>query len=331
LFVNCHAFSDDNDEIKKHFDQEVKGIMNYAEIQWDPQRLDSLWGPGGLYGKSWDPNGDGVLTDDEMIWELENNVWWYTQPITDYWAQFPEVTPNPWMNNYNKAMFENQDGPWSWSVMTYTRDTNNVIIDSSEVTIDHQPYKYFSEINTMNVDPGIVNMNGTDALLAQNCINIRNELAGQTVTHIKWHNVDNYLAFTWPLNYDLSYTNTTLQTAGRDGKPIGSLQWWDTTYEPTSIEEDVNVATTFNLEQNYPNPFNPTTTISYNISKDSNVKLTVYDIMGKEVRSLVNTNKNVGKYNVVWNGKNNSGVNVPTGIYFYKLQSNNKSKKNSFV
>ncbi len=81
----------------------------------------------------------------------------------------------------------------------------------------------------------------------------------------------------------------------------------------------------YKLDQNYPNPFNPTTTISFNINKASNVKLTVYNTMGKEVRSLVNTNKNVGKYNVVWNGKNNSGVNVPTGIYFYKLQSNNKT------
>ncbi|MBD3288729.1 hypothetical protein GF337_08010, partial [candidate division KSB1 bacterium] len=181
LFLNCHAFSDDFDEIKRHFDQEVKGLMNYAEIQWDPQALDSLYGPGGVYGYQYDPNGDGDLTADEMIWELKNNNWFYTQPVVDYWNQFDNVVANPWMNNYNKAMFENQEGPWSWTVWSYERDTADVIIDSTQVTVDHQPFQFFVEENTMNVDPGIINMNGTDELLAQNCINIRTEWAGGTV------------------------------------------------------------------------------------------------------------------------------------------------------
>lgn len=268
LFVNGHAFSDDFDEIKRHFDQEVKGLMNYAEIQWDKQALDSLYGPGGAFGKNFDPNGDGTLTDDELVWVLKNNNWFYTDPIKNYWSQFSNVVANPWMNNYNKAMFENQDGPWSWKVWTYVRDTANVIIDSTEVTVNHNPFKYFSEENTTNVDPGIKDMNGTDVLLAQNCINIRTEWAGGQVTNpVKWHGIDNYLAFTWPLNFDLSYTNTALQTGSTMGKPVGSLQWWPGQEYVSHVDKQNSAKpASFELSQNYPNPFNPTTLISYSLT-----------------------------------------------------------------
>jgi len=343
LFVNCHAFSDDTDEIMRHFDKEVKGLMNYAEIQWDPQQLDSLYGPGGVYGYNYDPNGDGVLTEDELVWELKNNCWYYTEPIRNYWDQFDNVLDNPWMNEYNKAMFESSDytETWSWDVIDYTwADSAGTIIedpsggwdtlhvvDSSMITVEHEPYQYFVEENTMNMDPGIVDMQNTDELLAQNCINIRNEWAGEEVEHVKWHNVDNYLAFEWPLPFDLSYTNTELQTAGTDGKPVGALHWWSDG-GPLNVEDN-NVVEKFELEQNYPNPFNPTTTISYKISNPGKVKLTVYNLLGEKVATLVDANRTAGKYNTIWNATDDAGHRVSSGIYFYKLQagSNTAIKK----
>ncbi len=323
LFVNGHAFSDDFDEIKRHFDQEVKGLMNYAEIQWDPQALDSLYGPSGVFGYQYDPNGDGHLTEEELVWELKNNAWYYTQPIEDYWAQFDNVIPNPWMNNYNKAMFENQEGPWSWSVWTYERDTNDVIIDSTEVTVDHEPFQFFVEENTMNVDPGIVNMNGTDELLAQNCINIRNEWAGEEITDpVKWHGVDNYLAFTWPLPFDLSYANATLKTASSQGKPVGSLQWWPNIDYTVGVETNELAAkpAEFVLEANYPNPFNPTTHIKYSVPEKSLVELKVFNILGAEVKTLVNKNQKSGDYTITFDGKD-----LSSGVYFYQLKAGNQT------
>ncbi|MDP2207601.1 MAG: T9SS type A sorting domain-containing protein [Bacteroidota bacterium] len=70
----------------------------------------------------------------------------------------------------------------------------------------------------------------------------------------------------------------------------------------------------FNLEQNYPNPFNPSTIIRYDIPENGHVKLSVYDILGREVAILVNENKKVGKYEVEWNASK-----YPSGVYFYRL------------
>jgi hypothetical protein len=87
--------------------------------------------------------------------------------------------------------------------------------------------------------------------------------------------------------------------------------------------------TSFVLEQNYPNPFNPQTTIRYSIEKQANVRLRIYNILGQLVNTLVDENKNAGAHNVVWNGKNNFGVQVSSGIYFYRIEAGNfiQSKK----
>ncbi|MBP9191530.1 MAG: T9SS type A sorting domain-containing protein, partial [Ignavibacteria bacterium] len=80
------------------------------------------------------------------------------------------------------------------------------------------------------------------------------------------------------------------------------------------IASDEHFPGTFRLEQNYPNPFNPSTVISYNLPKSSNVSLKVFDILGNEVASLVNGNQIQGSYSVDFNG-----ANIASGIYFYKL------------
>jgi hypothetical protein len=71
--------------------------------------------------------------------------------------------------------------------------------------------------------------------------------------------------------------------------------------------------------QNYPNPFNPSTTISYKIQSQCRTTIKIYDLIGKEVAILVNEEKPAGKYEVVWNGKDNSGKKLTSGVYFYKL------------
>ena len=80
--------------------------------------------------------------------------------------------------------------------------------------------------------------------------------------------------------------------------------------------------TTYSLEQNYPNPFNPATRISYALPEPGFVKLCVYDINGSLVKTLVDKQHQAGRYQVIWDGDNQSGSKVSTGVYFYRLQAN---------
>jgi hypothetical protein len=75
------------------------------------------------------------------------------------------------------------------------------------------------------------------------------------------------------------------------------------------------IPTEFNLSQNYPNPFNPVTKINYDLPKDGRVKLVIYDILGREIRTLVNELKQAGRYTVEFNG-----TQFASGVYFYWIQ-----------
>ena len=92
-----------------------------------------------------------------------------------------------------------------------------------------------------------------------------------------------------------------------------------------SVEDENEIAklpTNYVLEQNYPNPFNPETRINYSIPEAGYIKLSIYDINGLLVNTLQEGNLSAGRYTVVWNGKNNLGNKVGSGVYFYRLQAN---------
>ena len=87
--------------------------------------------------------------------------------------------------------------------------------------------------------------------------------------------------------------------------------------ELVSVSKEVNVLSQdYTLYQNYPNPWNPSTNIKYSIPKTSQVSIKVYDIIGNEIKTLVNEDKPAGAYELTWNAGN-----LPSGIYFYRLQA----------
>ncbi len=88
-----------------------------------------------------------------------------------------------------------------------------------------------------------------------------------------------------------------------------------------SLETDGLVPDEFTLHQNYPNPFNPITTLRYDLPKNSLVSITIYDIMGREVRTLVNQTQDAGFKSVIWNATNDYGKPVSAGVYLYQIQA----------
>jgi hypothetical protein len=85
------------------------------------------------------------------------------------------------------------------------------------------------------------------------------------------------------------------------------------------------------LEQNYPNPFNPQTTIAYSLKERGRVKIDVYNVNGELVKTLLDENRDAGADKVTWNGTNNANQPVSSGVYFYKLVTNNFSQTKKMV
>ena len=89
---------------------------------------------------------------------------------------------------------------------------------------------------------------------------------------------------------------------------------------PTNIPSDLA------LLQNYPNPFNPTTEISYQLADESSALLKVYNILGEELRTLVNEKQSAGTYTITWDGRDDNSLRLGSGIYIYKLIAGNQVK-----
>ena len=115
----------------------------------------------------------------------------------------------------------------------------------------------------------------------------------QTTCFLVHSNLESRPAFTWLANYIKA--------------------------NPTGIEKTVStVPTSFKLDQNFPNPFNPSTKIRYSIPKASRVTLKIYDILGREVQTLVNEQQAPGQYTVTFNAQN-----LASGVYFYRISAGN--------
>tara|TARA_Y100001935_G_scaffold251458_1_gene253415 strand:- start:33912 stop:39212 length:5301 start_codon:yes stop_codon:yes gene_type:complete len=107
-----------------------------------------------------------------------------------------------------------------------------------------------------------------------------------------------------------------------------------TTTAVNTNEISLNAPTEFKLHQNYPNPFNPSTTIGFEVPDNNTmVRLEIYNILGQRVKTLVNDVHSIGRYSVRWDGTNDAGMQVSTGIYLYRIQAGDivQSKKLTFI
>jgi hypothetical protein len=101
---------------------------------------------------------------------------------------------------------------------------------------------------------------------------------------------------------------------------------------PAGVKDDLaGIPESYDLSQNYPNPFNPSTVIRYALPEASQVTMRVYNLLGQEVATLVNDVREAGYHEVVWSSRNNAGVTLATGVYFYRIEAKTLDGANAFT
>ncbi len=108
---------------------------------------------------------------------------------------------------------------------------------------------------------------------------------------------------------------------------VNTMKLFDANAQPICLitkvaERAAALPTSIGLAQNYPNPFNPETSIAYQLPKDAHVSLQIYNLTGQVVATLVNGKKSAGHHNALWNGRDEAGRQLPSGVYFYRLLVN---------
>ncbi len=125
-----------------------------------------------------------------------------------------------------------------------------------------------------------------------------------------------------PSELTVDYIRAYLPAAGTNGTLAYSYNIVATSTDITNSQ----ILDSFELYQNYPNPFNGNTMIQYSLEKNSKVVITIYNLIGQEIKELINTAQNPGKKQIIWDGKDKSSVKVNSGIYILRLRTDDSSK-----
>ena len=129
----------------------------------------------------------------------------------------------------------------------------------------------------------------------------------------------------WRQSTDTEVSGTPVYTSG------GNFGDFLTVINPlngstTDVRDEVSDAPgTFSLEQNYPNPFNPRTTITFHLPKSVQTIISIYNMMGKKIRTLLDRKMTAGSHSIVWNGKDNQGHLVGSGVYLLHMKAGDYS------
>ncbi len=241
---------------------------------------------------------------------------------------------NAWVNDQNVLDFY-QTSPWQWDVT----DSNGVTTTTHDTMLAlSDQYKWVGD-TTLKVianDASITEFNNVQTTatlaLAPEYINaiipriwdFRDDLIMQTYDNEWWQyeHDGNPTNVEWPIHEDLRYSaSSPAATASETGGPVGDPRW-DII---VGINDAVNTPKEFTLNQNYPNPFNPTTDIAFTLKQPSDIRLTIHNVLGQVVKTLVNESLLAGAYSYTWDGRDDLGNSVTSGVYLYTLNTKNKS------
>ena len=286
------------------------------------------------YNMSWVNKWKNTYTYDvnnNMIEDLRQSL--HDSNWVNLWKKTNSYDDN---NNVIEHLWQGfDDANWvNWWKNTYTYDINNNMIEdssqdwSNSTWVNYKKGTYTYDRNNNRIEDLFQNWDGSNW-----------ETWGKiTYTYDTNNNMiefdENWWAGKHTFTYDVSNNMIEDLVIYWDGTSWGNSTRTIYTYKSiaTKIEQLTEVIESYSLSNNYPNPFNPSTTINYQIPEQirndnssglTSVRLNVFDILGREVVTLVNQKQNPGSYEVTWDGLSASGGQVPSGVYFYQLTNDN--------
>jgi hypothetical protein len=244
----------------------------------------------------------------------------------------PGTTAPDGVDNINTDAALVDTGGVAWEPVNWVdiaRDYENISVPTGTYAVEWRvPLAYVNRPATEQfLDPAVGNIFGAAINVADNDGIERTAMLQWSAGHADavWNDPALMGKVTFLENNKLKWEAVSART---DSVNANAADWYTPEFT-NSLSDNDFIPGSFQLNQNYPNPFNPETVISYTVDKNENVSLTVYNVMGEVVASLIeNSFHNAGTHSVKWNGRNNNGGLVSSGVYLYRLtQGSNVSTK----
>lgn len=258
-----------------------------------------------------------MLLPENRWYYISNNGYFWSQALKDFYTAWNDtvqtrdtVTSNTGTIHY--ILRKLTLPKWITEYTQYTFD--NLLSGITDIITE----------NNTEADPGfnsdIMNFKST-------LIDYVQKIALTGGPDVPWHfpSVGSLYPPVWPIPENLAYSNVALQSAGTDGFALGDLNWFPdqkAQWLLTDVENySPEIPAEFSLSEAYPNPFNPETKINFDIANSSHVKIIVYNILGQKVKTLVSQELNAGRYSSTWNGRDDFGKQVTSGIYLFSIET----------
>jgi hypothetical protein len=316
--------------------------INGGTIQINPVDSSAALGAGWGFVPDWTPkDGTADFTDKDRHILFANNNYCLDQWLVDWMGYGPNGNPYSIDKHRNRADDEIPRPQPMFNGRTIT-------FFDSVGTDGKKAYPYINKANLDSLDPGFIyppiNKDSLKTFLY-------NKWNNNADIPWEWHPYQSYNQV-WPLAENLAYTNATLKTHAMGGFPLGDLyHWWPKEYKAWAAQSATEnarimswlvngkdplasavenaggaIPSEFTLSRNYPNPFNPTTHFEYSVPKAGHVSLKVFNTLGEEVATIFDGEQLAGKYIATFEGKG-----LPSGVYYYRLQSGSVSLTQKLV
>ena len=311
----------------------LDGSDNHVEIPYGSNMIanaDQITISGWVYPR----NSDAGWPDYDGYFGIRNesNADFYVLQLSDYKLEARMRTANRQVYTITTAENAVSTETWHHVALAYDGDSLRLYIDgnqagitpaSGEITNTQETFKIgsldFASLYHFDLDGQV------DEVRVWTIARSQQEIMDDMYAVLDGD--EDGLAGYW--GFDEGYGNMVQDLSGNgyDGTIVGAANWSENV--PTEsdasrvvfADETEPLPETFALHQNYPNPFNPVTTINYDLPEPGRVHIVIYNILGKQVRTLVNDHQDAGYRSIRWNGTSDNGQRAAAGMYIYLIQA----------